>query len=223
MENLIESLKNINYFRYIFFKIKSDDYFLQRNCIDLLLKGNSLNDYIIERMQYDTNFYIIDKDFYNKWEEYGELNENDQKKINLKYLRMNNTKISDRTGRLLEGKEFDVDYVVLSKRIYFLFCNWYKPPLGPELKREKIYLDEYDKNKSIIKSSKFKKKKNNTINIFKGFDSKVHQKYELEIYPIFILFYNFIELIKPNTEEILIIKLRIHFILFQEKVNLMFY
>ena len=200
LKDLIESLEHINYFRYIFFKTKLDDYSIQKNCIELLLKGNSLNDYIIERMQYDTNFYIIDKEFYSKWSEYGNMQEHEQKKINLKNLRMNTNKISDKNGRILESKQFDVDYIILSKRIYNLFCNWYRQPSGPELMREKIFLDDYDKNKSLLKSStKIKKKKTIGNSVFKGIDFQTNQKYELELNPIFILFYNFSDLVKKNT------------------------
>ena len=202
MKDLIESLEHINYFRYIFFKTKLDDYSIQKNCIELLLKGNSLNDYIIERMQYDKVFYIIDKEFYSKWKEFVNMSEYDQKKYNIKSLRMNNNKISDKNGRLLEGKEFDVDYVILSERIYFLFCTWYHTPGGAELMREKIFLDEGErgeKNKNIIKSSKYKKKKTSANNIFKGIDYQTQQRYELELYPVFILFYNFSDLLKKNN------------------------
>jgi len=60
-------------------------------------------------------------------------------------------------------------------------------------------LDEYDKNKSIVKSTKYKKKKGSGNSIFKGFDSKTQQKFELELFPIFVLFYNFSDLIKKNN------------------------
>ena len=197
IKDLTESLEHINYFRYIFFKTKLDDYLLQKNCIELLLKGNSLTNYIIERMKYDTEFYIIDKDFYNKWKDYANLHEYEQKKSNIKNLRMNNNKISDKNGRLLENKEYDADYIILSKRMYHLFCNWYHSPIGPELMREKIFIDDNDKSKNLTKT-KSKKKKSNT-NIFKGIDLKTNRRYNLELYPIFILFYNFSDLIKKNN------------------------
>ena len=202
MKDLIESLEHINYFRYIFFKTKLDDYSIQKNCIELLLKGNTLNDYIIERMQYDKDFYIIDKEFYSKWKEFVNMSEYDQKKYNIKSLRMNNNKISDKNGRLLEGKEFDVDYIILSKRIYFLFCTWYHSPGGAEIMREKIFLDEGgegEKNKNLKNSSKYKKKKTSGNSIFKGIDNQTQQRYELELYPVFILFYNFSDLVKKNN------------------------
>ena len=198
IKDLSESLEHINYFRYIFFKTKLDDYQLQKNCIELLLKGKNMTDYITERMKYDNEFYIIDIDFYNKWKDYGNLQEYEQKKFNLKNLRMNNNKISDKNGRLLDNKEYDIDYIIVSKRIYNLFCNWYHSPIGPELMREKIYLDGNDKSKSSLKASNLKKKKS-LVNIFKGTDIKSNQKYELELYPIFILFYNFSDLIKKNN------------------------
>ena len=42
-------------------------------------------------------------------------------------------------------KEYDNDYIVLSTRVYTLFYKWYGPPIGMEIKREKILLDEFDK------------------------------------------------------------------------------
>lgn len=118
---------------------------------------------------------------------------------------MTTNKISDKNGKLLENKEYDVDYIILSQRIYNLFVKWYGPPIGQEIKREKIFLDEFDKNNTLIsnaKSIKTKKKKlniNNLNNIFRGIDYKTLQKYELEIFPIFLLFYNFSDLIRKNN------------------------
>ena len=174
IKEFIESLEHITYFRYIFFNTKLEDHSLEKNCIELLLKGNTLNDYIIERLQYDKVFYIIDKDFYLKWEDFMNLSEEEQKKFDIKGLRMTTKTISDKNGRILDNKEYDVDYIILSNRIYNLFCKWYGPPIGPEIKREKIYLDEFDKNNnfsmSINKSGKMKRKKNKNNNIFKGVD-----------------------------------------------------
>ena len=201
IKEFIESLEHITYFRYIFFNTKLEDHSLEKNCIELLLKGNTLNDYIIERLQYDKVFYIIDKDFYLKWEDFMNLSEEEQKKFDIKGLRMTTKTISDKNGRILDNKEYDVDYIILSNRIYNLFCKWYGPPIGPEIKRGKIYLDEFDKNNnfsmSINKSGKMKRKKNN--NIFRGVDLQTQQKYELEIFPVFLLFYNFSDLLRKNN------------------------
>ena len=204
IKELIESLEHISYFRYIFFNTKLEDHSLEKNCIELLLKGNTLHDYIIERLQYDKVFYIIDKEFYLKWDDYMSLPEEEQKRYDLKGLRMTTNKISDKNGKLYENKEYDVDFIILSQRIYSLFAKWYGPPIGQEIKREKIFLDEFDKNNTSVSISKFSKIKKKKINIsssnnmFKGIDLKTQQRFELEIYPIFLLFYNFSDLIRKN-------------------------
>ena len=208
IKELVESLEHITYFKYIFFNTKLEDHSLEKNCIELLLKGHSLHDYIIERLQYDKEFFIIDKDFYNKWEDFMSLSEEEQRRVDIKGLRMTTNKISDRNGRLLDNKEYDVDYIILSKRIYELFYKWYGPIIGAEVKREKIFLDDFDKSNnmssslSISKQGKIKRRKNNNINsvnnIFKGIDLQTQQRYELEIFPIFLLFYNFIDLLRKN-------------------------
>ena len=206
VKEIKESLEHINYFRYIFFNTKLEYHSLEKNCIELLFKGNNLHDYIIERLQYDKVFYIIDKEFYLKWEDFMNLSEEEQKRVDIKGLRMTTNKISDKNGRLLDNKEYDIDYIILSKRIYSLFYKWYGPSIGAEIKREKIFLNEFDKNNtlsmsSFSKSGKNRKRKITTItnNIFKGVDIHTQQKYELEIYPIFLLFYNFSDLIRKNN------------------------
>ena len=209
IKDLIESLEHITYFKYIFFNTKLEDHSLEKNIIELLLKGNSLHDYIVERLQSDKEFFIIDKDFYIKWEEFMNLSEEEQKRFDIKGLKINTTKISDKNGRLLDNKEYDIDYIILSKRIYNLFYKWYQGIIGPEIKREKIFLDDIDKNNNIsfssntIKSVKIKKRKNNNYkndnNIFRGVDLKTKQTYELEIFPIFLLFYNFSDLIRKKN------------------------
>ena len=206
IKEFIESLEHITYFRYIFFNTKLEDHSLEKNCIELLLKGNSLNEYIIERLQYDKVFYIIDKDFYTKWEDFMNLSEEEQKKYDVTRLRMNTKTISDKNGKILDNKEYDIDYIILSNRLYNLFYKWYGPPIGSEIKREKIFLDELDKNNNVSlstsKSGKIKRKKNSNINnnnIFRGIDLQTLQKYELEIFPIFLLFYNFSDLLRKNN------------------------
>ena len=131
------------------------------------------------------------------------LPEEEQRRVDIKGLRMTTNKISDRNGRLLDNKEYDVDYIILSKRIYELFYKWYGPIIGAEVKREKIFLDDFDKSTlSISKQGKIKRRKNNNMNsvnnIFKGIDLQTQQRYELEIFPIFLLFYNFIDLLRKN-------------------------
>jgi len=202
IKELLESLEHVTYFRYIFFNTKLEDHLLEKNCIELLLKGSTLHNYIIERLQYDKVFYIIDKDFYMKWEEYMSMSEEEQKRYDIQGLRMNTNKISDKNGRLFEGKEYDIDYLILSKRIYSLFYKWYGPPIGAEIKREKILLDEFEKSNANSPPKKKRKNFNNfngANSIFRGIDLKTKQNYELEIYPIFLLFYTFSDLLRKNN------------------------
>ena len=209
IKELLESLEHITYFRYIFFNTKLEDHLLEKNCIELLLKGNTLHNYIIERLQYDKVFYIIDKDFYMKWEDYMHMSEEEQKRYDIQGLRMNTNKISDKNGRIFDGKEYDIDYLILSKRIYSLFYKWYGPPIGAEIKREKILLDDIEKNNVNLSPRKKRRNYNNfngVNSIFRGIDIQTKQNYELEIYPIFLLFYNFSDLLRKNNITISEIK-----------------
>ena len=197
-----ESLERLKYFQYIFFQIETKNKLIQKNCINLILKGNRLQDYIIERLQLDKIFYIIDKNFYDKWSDYVNNNINENKNIN---LRMMTNKISDKNGKLLDNKEYNIDYIILSKRLYSLFVKWYGPPVGSEIQREKIFLDDENNSNNVVTyntignrgtRSKFKK---NTI--FRGEDLHTQQKYELELYPVFLLFFHFGDLLKKNINS----------------------
>ena len=70
LDELIESFEHIKYIPYIFFGADFKNKRMEKNCIEVLLKNKSLNDYIIERIQYDNVFYIIDKEFWDKWNQY---------------------------------------------------------------------------------------------------------------------------------------------------------
>ena len=70
LDELIESFEHIKYLPYIFFKADFKNKRMEKNCIEVLLKNKSLNEYIQERLQYDNVFYIIDKEFWDKWHHY---------------------------------------------------------------------------------------------------------------------------------------------------------
>ena len=70
LEELIESFEHIKYLPYIFFKVDFQNKRLEKNCIEVLLKKKPLNDYIQERLKYDDVFYIVDKEFWDKWNHY---------------------------------------------------------------------------------------------------------------------------------------------------------
>ena len=77
LDELIESFEHINYLPYIFFKAELKNKRMEKNCIEVLLKKKNLNDYIQERLQYDNVFYIVDKEFWDKWYRLITINSND--------------------------------------------------------------------------------------------------------------------------------------------------
>ena len=181
IDELEDSFFKINFIQYIFFKGKCPDKQTEKQCIEILLKNKSLNDYIKEKAKTENTFYIINIEFWNKW---NEITENPKVlKIDLKSLKIFNNKISDKYGKLNEGLTYQKDFIVVTSKIYELFISWYGQPVGAELKRNKIYIDNNDKNVSSI---------------FIGEEPLTKKKYEIELYPIFLLFYNFEDLQKKN-------------------------
>ena len=193
-----ESLEHIQYLKYIFFKEKiGDNHSIENKCIRILLKNKSMHDYILERIQYDNSFYLIDIEFWNKWNELS-LEDSDINNNKLRKLRINTKNFSDNQGKILEGCIFPDDYVIVSKTIYNLFNQWYGPPLGLEIIRYKIYLDDETNN---INSQKKKRKKDES-SIFYGTEKKTNKKFELEINPIFLEFYYFMSLFQSSNNSI---------------------
>ena len=66
-EELYESFEHIKYLPYIFFKFDIKDKKIEKKCINVLLKNQSLDEYFQERLQYDEEFYIVNKEFWDKW------------------------------------------------------------------------------------------------------------------------------------------------------------
>ena len=66
-DELYESFEHIKYLPYIFFKVDLPDKKMEKKCIDVLLKNKTLDEYIEERLQCDDTFYIVDKEFWEKW------------------------------------------------------------------------------------------------------------------------------------------------------------
>ena len=192
-----ESLEHIQYLKYIFFKEKiRDDRSIEKKCVRILLKDKSMEDYILERLQYDNSFYLIDIEFWNKW---NELTSEPMDEINnnkLRKLRINTKSFSDNQGKILEGHIFPKDYVILSKTIYNLFNYWYGPPLGLNIIRNKIYLEDETNNINQIK----KRNKNDEF-IFSGVERKTNKEFELEINPIFLEFYYFMSLFQNSNNS----------------------
>ena len=218
-ENIISSFENLKYLHYIFFNIKPNDKTIEKKCIEILLGDNSINEYIKERITKEKDFYIIDYLFWEKWNTYIQspdtFTKKTQRQHTKKSLRINTSKISDLHGGLLEGLYYMSDYLLITTKMYTLFSLWYGDQLGPPLKRSKILLDHHNKQSktneqltmSISSSLSLTEDNDNDSEyqevvkykqhnaLFYGVDYKTGSKFEIEIYPIFLVFFTLNELI----------------------------
>ena len=223
INELIESFEHIKYLPYIFFNKDLENKTMEKNCIDILLKGKKINEYIIERIEYDQKFYIIDYAFWENW--LNIINFDDpNKEEELDKLELNINEIFYNGGRLKEGLVYLKDYIILSQRIYILFSKWYEFPNNDEIERERI--DLFDDDKFDI-NDKFSETKNKYINYNNknGFDAeeltmptspKMKEKevvfpnenlfrnknYEIEIFPVFLVFYKMEDIIKKGLNTL---------------------
>ena len=183
INELMESLEHIKYIPYIYFDFKLPDKKMEKIIIDILLNGQGLDEYIKKRVQIDDTFYVIDYAFWEKW---NKLMKNEK----ILDLRIHTENISDQNGKINEGLVYLSDYIILSKRIYDLFCKWYRTP-AIEIEREKIYIDDEKVNNLYYKSLNSLDKELNAF--LQGEDAVTHKKFEIEMNPVFLVFLNFQE------------------------------
>ena len=101
--NIIKSLENIKYLKYIYFDADIDDNrWLEYEIITILLiKQKSMSDYISKRLQTDTNFYLIDVEFWNQWNKLI-IKFNEQRNYNeLRKLKIRTNNFCDKNGQIL--------------------------------------------------------------------------------------------------------------------------
>jgi len=181
---LMESLEHIKYIPYIFFDINFKDRKIEKHIIDILLNGEEVNEYVKKRINIDDRFYVIDCEFWNKWNELM----NTQKYEELYNLKINAEKICDQNGKINEGLVYLKDYMILPKRIYDLFCKWYNTP-SIDLEREKIFIEDEEENHLYYQN--FNQSDKDVALLFQGEDMSTHKKCEIEINPVFLVFLNF--------------------------------
>ena len=186
INEIIESLEHIKYIPYIFFGIDFTDKKIEKHIIDILLNGEDINKYLMKRIKIDDIFYVIDFKFWKDWNKLMN-GENFEEKNNLK---INTESICDQNGKINEGLVYLTDYIILSRRMYELFCKWYNTP-SIELEREKIYIEDGDENSLYYQSLKNIDKEISPF--LKGEDVDSHKKFEIEINPVFLVFLNFQE------------------------------
>ena len=207
IKELLESFEHLKYLQYIFFKIKPPDMSTEKNCIEILLKGKSIKEYTKEKITKEDKFYVIDAHFMTKWNDYvKELKP--MKKNEMKNIRINTNKICDKNGKITEGLVYLKDYLLITSKMYELFTFWYGST-GPELLRTKIFITNPPAGGSTtLESKKYvdsdddsnedERLTRNISSPFTGIDHKTNQKFEIEIFPIFLLFFNFDDLQKKN-------------------------
>ena len=181
-----KSLENLKYLKYIFFNVDiGNNHSLEFEIITLLLKDRSIADYISERLQTDTTFYLIDIQFWKEWEKLTRDFDEERNYNEIRKLRIKTENFCDSNGQIIEGKEFAKDYFIISEIMHDLFVKWYGREKGGEIKRCKIFLD----SGNSIKKNETNKKRNR----FKGYDKKANKDYELELNPKFIALYPYTE------------------------------
>ena len=194
ISELYQALERIKYIPYIFFDFPITNKKIEKYCIQILLNGKEINEYVIYKANFQNKFYIINNDFYETWEK----NINSENYEVLKNLKINTEKICDKNGQMKEGLIYLGDYIILTELIYKLFCNWYgKPEI--EIEREKIFIENEKENEIYYQNLDIFDKDTNYF--FKGEDNKTHKKYEIEINPAFllILFFHDIQDIYRNS------------------------
>ena len=226
INELTESFEHLKYLAYIFFNKEFKEKKYEKNCVDILLNGNRLDEYIYNRIEYDKKFYIINKSFWDKWEKLISDPETNAKELN--NLKVSYEEIS-KDKMLKEGLVYLKDYIILSPTLYKLFSKWYNFPLNYELERERLNISSNIKENQIdmlqIESSNlnnnskiqeediqtFQTSKNYIINTNnnvitqknvsnkKMFRNKHH---EIEIFPVFLIFYKMENIIKKGLKDI---------------------
>ena len=221
INELTESFEHLKYLPYIFFNKELKEKKLEKNCIDILLNGKSLDEYIYNRIEYDKKFYIINKSFWDKWEELisdPSTNMNELENLNVCYEEISREKM------LNEGLVYLKDYIILSPTIYKLFANWYNFPGDYELERDRINISFNIKENHVdmlqIESNNIKSEEdkidtvqtsrdiiNSHSNYFHSTLNRNNKKmfinkhFEIEVFPVFLIFYKMDNIIKKGLKD----------------------
>ena len=225
INELTESFEHLKYLPYIFFNKDLKDKKLEKNCIDILLNGKSLDDYIYSRIKYDKKFYIINKSFWDRWEVLipdPVTNMNELKNLKVSYDEISKEKM------LNEGTVYLKDYIILSPTIYKLFAKWYNFPNNYELERDRIKISNninenqvdmlqieshnldgtVKSEEDIIETYQTSKGINNTkshyiLKTINKNNKKMfrNKQYEIEVFPVFLIFYKMENIVKKGLKD----------------------
>ena len=225
ISELTESFEHLKYLPFIFFNKDLKEKKLEKNCIDIILNGKSLDEYIYNRIEYDKKFYIINKSFWDRWEVLIPdpiTNMNDLKNLKVSYNEISKEKM------LNEGVVYLKDYIILSPTIYKLFAKWYNFPNNYEIERDRINISYNLKENQVdmlqIESSNLHKNikseedkietfqtskeitNGNSQYILKTVNKTNKKKfrnkhYEIEVFPVFLIFYKMENIIKRGLKD----------------------
>ena len=226
INELTESFEHLKYLTYIFFNKDLKEKKFEKNCIDILLNGKRLDEYIYNRIEYDKKFYVINKSFWDKWETLIQDPTTNSKE--LYELKVNYHEIS-KDKMLKEGLVYLKDYIILSPTLYKLFSKWYDFPLNYELERERINISlskkensfdllqiensnmhnnikpEEDNSKTFQTSKDYSNTNNNILQQSLSRNNKkmfINKHYEIEVFPIFLIFYKMDNIIKKGLKDV---------------------
>ena len=201
-QNFITSMEIIQYLPFLKFKLKPTNKNIENKCIQVLFSNKSFDEYIKDRLSKEYEFYIIDYQFWEQWNSNVPPQSNNENK---KLLKINTSRICNMHGGLLEGLRYMSDYILITEKMHSYFSMWYGFQIGPILKRQKILLndktvlgiDNDDSEDDETVTTNTKEKYNNNP-LLKGIDFASKQQFEIEIYPLLLLFFSFDELVKNH-------------------------
>ena len=222
INELAESFEHFKYLPYIFFNKELKDKKLEKNCIDILLNGKGLDEYIYKRIEYDKKFYIINKSFFDRWQALITdpiTNSNELKELKVSYDEISKEKM------LNEGLVYMKDYIILSPTIYKLFAKWYNFPNDYDLERERINIsinlkeNQVDmlqiENSNLHANTKTEAEDIKTLQTSKEITISnqnmtnrnnkkmfINKHFEIEVFPVFLIFYKMENIIKKGLKDI---------------------
>lgn len=127
---LISSLEKIIYIPYLYFKIRPPNKEIERVCIEIITRGEKdLSAFIKKSLQYESEFYVLDKGFWHNWSEsvqwcetaeQGRTSKENQSQ-NKQHpqqarLKLDLTNILDNQLKLKQGLIYKKDFVIVTKK-----------------------------------------------------------------------------------------------------------
>jgi len=140
LDYISDSLEKMQYIHYLYFKIKTDDKMIEKNCIEILMKNNKdLRSYIqdiilaVENTN-STNikpienyFYTFDSEFWLNWCDYSHWTPLEKVKLPVNtYInnrdnnikpRINTSQIADCNGKLNKGVVYFRYYLIITDKM----------------------------------------------------------------------------------------------------------